>query len=530
MLATTSRARARTDLTIDLTVPELLERAVRRGEGQLSAQGGLVVDTGAHTGRSPKDKYVVRDDATESRVWWGSVNQPMSPDAFARFRDDVAGHLRARGGFVVRVSAVARASRAVPVTVATERAWHALFSRQMFRPALPAAADPGWTVLHAPSMPADPARHETRSSVAVALSLSERTVAIAGTAYAGEIKKSLFAALQDALPRAGVATMHCSANAAPNGEVALFFGLSGTGKTTLSIDPGRTLIGDDEHGWDDEGVFNFEGGSYAKVINLSPAAEPEIDRAARRFGTVLENVVLDPRTREVDFRDGSRTENTRAAFAMSALRNAGCGVGGHPTRILFLAADAFGVLPPVARLTPEQAAYWYLSGYTARLAGTERGVTVPEATFSACFGAPFLTLPAERYAELLTGRIRRHQPEVWLVNTGWTGGPHRVGGRMPIRLTRGIVRAVLDGSLGQVPSVVDPVWRFRVPVACPGVPDAPLRPRETWADPDAFDAATRRVAIDFAENFRQFADRVPAEVRAAGPIVPHDADEAALPG
>ncbi|HEX5498161.1 MAG TPA: phosphoenolpyruvate carboxykinase (ATP), partial [Thermomicrobiales bacterium] len=381
--------------------------------------------------------------------------------------------------------------------------------------------DGGWTIWHAPTWRLDPARYGVRSPTVIALALERRQIVIAGTEYAGEIKKSVFTAVQYALPRAGVLSMHCSANVGADGDVALFFGLSGTGKTSLSIDGRRRLIGDDEHGWDERGVFNIEGGCYAKVIDLSEAAEPEIYHAVRRFGTVLENVAIDPVSRQPDFADGSKTENSRAAFPLAALGNVvPAGVGSHPRHIVLLTADAFGVLPPVARLSDPQAVYWFLSGYTAKLAGTERGMTEPEATFSACFGAPFLPLRPVRYAELLGERLARHRPDVWLVNTGWTGGPAGVGQRMPIALTRTIVRAMLDGALATVPTRIDPLWGFAVPRRVPDAPEAPLDPRTTWADAAAFDEANWRLAAAVIANFEQFAAEVPGAVLAAGPQLP----------
>jgi phosphoenolpyruvate carboxykinase (ATP) len=378
-------------------------------------------------------------------------------------------------------------------------------------------ADEGWTVLHAPRFMADPKRHGTRDTTAIAIDFEWRRVLIAGTEYAGEIKKAIFTVLQGFLPLQGVATMHCSANAGADGDAALYFGLSGTGKTTLSTVPGRRLIGDDEHGWSERGIFNFEGGSYAKTIGLSAESEPEIYRAAQRFGTVLENVVLDPATREPRYADDSLTENTRAAYPLDFLDAEAGGTGAHPSRILFLSADAFGVLPPAARLNRDQALYWFLSGYTSKLAGTERGVTTPEATFSACFGAPFLPLPPMRYAELFGERLDQHGSDVWLVNTGWTGGPYGVGQRMPIEQTRTIVAAILDGSLDCVAMDIDPLFGFAVPRRVADVPASLLRPRDTWPDGGAYDEAARRLARDLTENFTEFEATAPVAVREAGP-------------
>jgi phosphoenolpyruvate carboxykinase (ATP) len=514
-----SRRTARADHR-DLAPALLIEHALRDGEGRLADSGALVVETGVHTGRSPQDKFVVRHGDLADEIWWGSVNRPMSPDAFARFHADVVDHLSGRDRYLMDLSAGADPEFNLPVRVVTDSAWSALFARNLFLPGQgnEGAGGEGWTILHAPELQADPDRHETASATGIAIDFEWRRVVIAGTQYAGEIKKAIFTVMQGLLPRQGVATMHCSANEGRDGSTALFFGLSGTGKTTLSTDPQRRLIGDDEHGWTDRGIFNFENGSYAKTIGLSAEAEPEIFRAAQRFGSVLENVVLDPETRRPRFDDDSLTENTRAAYPLSFLDPEAGGVGDHPSKILFLSADAFGVLPPVARLTRDQALYWFLSGYTAKLAGTERGVTTPSSTFSACFGAPFLPLPPMRYASLFGERLDRHGSDVWLVNTGWTGGPHGTGKRMPIDLTRAAVAAILDGSLDDGPFDVDPVFGFAVPRSAPGIPGALLRPRDTWPDAEVYDATAARLARDLAENFVDFAESAPAAVRAAGPV------------
>jgi phosphoenolpyruvate carboxykinase (ATP) len=506
-----------------LPAASLYEHAIRRGEARLAATGPLVVETGEHTGRSPRDKFVVEEPATAD-IWWGEVNHPLAPDRFRELHDDLASHLGDRELFVQDLYAGADPDYRLRVRVVSETAWAALFARNLFIVPTPAelasdhAREPDFTVLHAPSFEAEPAQHGTRSETAIAVSFSQGLILIAGTGYAGEIKKSIFGVLQYLLPKRDIATMHCSANVGRGGDTALFFGLSGTGKTTLSTDSTRTLIGDDEHGWSDRGIFNFEGGSYAKAIHLSPEAEPDIYRAVLRFGTVLENVVLDPDTREPRLDDDSLTENTRAAFPLSAITHATTtGRAGHPRHVVLLTADAFGVLPPVARLSPEQTLYWFLSGYTAKLAGTERGVKEPEATFSACFGAPFLPLHPTRYAELLRDRLRRHQPACWLVNTGWSGGPHGVGQRISIAHTRAIVRAIVGGTLTDVPTSADPIFAVNVPASCPGVPPEVLRPRETWSDPGAYDAAARRLARAFADNFKRFGAAVPPQVAAAGP-------------
>ncbi len=511
------------DVHWHLTAAHLYEHALCRGEAHLAATGPLVVETGEHTGRSPRDKFVVREPATAD-VWWGDVNHPLPPSGFEDLHRRLTDHLGRRELFVQDLYACADPAYRLRVRVVSESAWSVLFARNLFivptdkERAADRGREPDFTVLHAPRFQADPAEQGTRSETAIVVNLGRGLVLIAGTGYAGEIKKSIFGVLQYLLPKRGVATMHCSANIGPGGDVALFFGLSGTGKTTLSTDPTRTLIGDDEHGWSDRGIFNFEGGSYAKAIHLSPEAEPDIHRAVLRFGTVLENVILDPETRVPQLDDDSLTENTRAAFPLSFIANATtAGVAGHPRHVVLLTADAFGVLPPVARLDPNQALYYYLSGYTSKLAGTERGVTEPEATFSACFGAPFLALPPVRYAELLGERLRRHQPAVWLVNTGWSGGPYGVGGRISIAHTRAIIRAIVGDGLENVEVVPDPVFGVRVPVACPGLPSEVLRPRETWPDPAAYDAAARRLARAFADNLDRFAADVPPAVAAAGP-------------
>ena len=502
----------------------LYEHALRRGEGLLAATGPLVVATGEHTGRSPRDKFVVQEPATAD-VWWGEVNRPLPPAGFDELHRQVVSHLGDRELFVQDLYACADPDYRLRVRVVSETAWSALFARNLF--IVPTAEErvadrgraPDFTVLHAPGLEADPASQGTRSETAIVVNLARGLVLIAGTGYAGEIKKAIFSVLQYLLPKRGVATMHCSANVGPEGDAAIFFGLSGTGKTTLSTDPTRTLIGDDEHGWSDQGVFNFEGGSYAKAIHLSPVAEPDIHRAVLRFGTVLENVVLDPESRQPRLDDDSLTENTRAAFPLSAIAHASpTGMADHPRHVVLLTADAFGVLPPVARLDPNQALYWFLSGYTSKLAGTERGVTEPEATFSPCFGAPFLTLPPVRYAEMLGQKLRRHEPAVWLVNTGWSGGAYGVGHRIGIAHTRAIVRAVVGGALTDAPTASDPVFGFHVPATCPGVPAELLRPREAWSDPAAYDAAARRLADAFAENFRRFAGEVGPAVAGAGPV------------
>ncbi len=503
----------------DLTPAALIEQAIVRGEGVLTEHGALAVSTGEHTGRSPKDKYVVRHGAISKEIWWGDVNQPMSVDEFGLLRADIQNHLAQRDAFHSAFSVGADIAHSLAVRLNTESAWSALFAHNLFLPARGSVQTDAWTIWHAPTMAVSPGRHGTRGTTAIALSFDEQSVLVAGTQYAGEIKKAMFTVMNGWLPARGVLPMHCSAIEDHHGDTALFFGLSGTGKTTLSTGAGYRLIGDDEHGWSDAGIFNFEGGSYAKTIGLSARSEPEIFRAARQFGTVLENVGIDPASRTPQFADDSRTENTRAAFPLSFLDADAGGTGAHPANIIFLSADAYGVLPPVARITHDQALYWFLSGYTSKLAGTERGVTAPEATFSPCFGAPFLPLPPHRYAQLLGERLERFGSSVWLVNSGWSGGSIGTGQRMPIELTRAIVAAILDGALQNVETAIDPLFGFAVPTAVQGVPAAFLRPRTHWADAEAFDATAVRLARELVKNFEQFEQVVPAQVREAGPTL-----------
>lgn len=507
----------------NLTVPELVEHALRRREGMLAEGGAFVAVTAPHTGRSPQDKFVVREPEVADQVWWGPVNQPMEPEAFQKLRDHAFRFAATRDLYVQDVVVGAHPRYRVPVRVITELAWHSLFSRHLFlRPQGVEAvvSQPAFTVISLPGCKADPARHGTRSETFITLSLSQGLVLIGGTLYAGEIKKSVFTLMNYLLPQRGVASMHCAANVGEDGRSALFFGLSGTGKTSLSTDPERLLVGDDEHGWSEDGIFNLEGGCYAKVVRLSPEAEPEIYATTRRFATVLENVVVDPLTRQLDLADERITENTRAAYPLTYLQHVvPDGRAPHPADVVFLTADAFGVLPPIARLDYDQALYHFLSGYTAKVAGTEKGVRDPQATFSACFGAPFLPLPPARYAELLGERLRRHRVRVWLVNTGWTGGPYGVGWRIPIQHTRAMLRAALAGALEGVPYWVEPRFRLHVPEAVPGVPPQTLRPKETWPDPEAYDEQARRLARMFAQNFQRFSGQVPPEVGQAGPVL-----------
>ncbi len=505
----------------NLTTPQLYEEAIRRREGRLAHLGPLVVRTGHHTGRSPNDKFVVREPSSAEHIWWGPVNRPMPLEQFDILHRRLLAYFQGKDLFVQDCFVGADPEYRMPLRVITETAWHNLFARVMFirpeRAELPAHV-PQFTVIHAPNFHAIPEVDGTRSEVFIVIHFGQRLVLIGGTHYAGEIKKSVFTLLNYLLPQRGVLSMHCSANMGAGGDVAIFFGLSGTGKTTLSADPGRILIGDDEHGWSDRGIFNCEGGCYAKVIHLSPEAEPEIYETTRRFGTILENVGFDSTTGRVDLDDDSLTENTRAAYPITHIPNAARdGLGGHPRTVIMLTADAFGVLPPLARLSPAQAMYHFLSGYTAKVAGTERGVTEPQATFSACFGAPFMALSPIVYAEMLGERLRRHGVAVWLVNTGWSGGPHGVGRRIRLDYTRAMVRAALSGALEGVALRPDPVFGLAVPAAVPGVPVEILTPRETWRDAAAYDLQARKLAEMFTRNFAQFADQVPEAVRAAGP-------------
>ena len=506
----------------NLNPSELYEHAVRRNEGIIAAHGPFCAVTKPHTGRSPNDKLVVKEPGSADHIWWGKVNQPCTEEHAARLHADVVQYLGGQELFVRDLFACADPAYRLPVRFVTTNAWHALFVYNMFlRPTLAelAAFTPGFQVLHAPEFQADPAIHGTKSSTFIVVNLARRTILIGGTRYAGEMKKSIFTVLNYLLPRQGVLSMHCSANVGDRGDVALFFGLSGTGKTTLSADPTRGLIGDDEHGWSDHGVFNFEGGCYAKVIRLSRDGEPEIYATTRRFGTVLENVVVDPETRAIDLDADTITENTRASYPIDFIPNhVPGGTAGHPQHIVFLTCDAFGVMPPIARLSPDQAMYHFLSGYTAKVAGTERGVTEPKETFSACFGAPFLPLHPHTYAEMLGQKIAKHGAQCWLVNTGWTGGKFGSGTRMRLSHTRAMVRAALAGQLDRVPTAREPVFGLEVPTHVPGgVPDNILQPRGTWADPAAYDAMAERLAALFKQNFAQFADRVSAAVRDAGP-------------
>ena len=507
----------------NLGTPALYEHSTARGEGSISHLGPLVVRTGQHTGRSPNDKFVVKEPTTEHLVWWGKGgNQPFDPEKFEVLYRRALAYIQGKDLWVQDVYAGADPRYRLPVRVITEDAWHSLFARTLFIRPEPEELknfEPGFTVINLPSFFADPELDGTKSSVFIILNLARKIVLIGGTQYAGEIKKSVFSVMNFILPQQGVLSMHASANLGPDGDSAVFFGLSGTGKTTLSADPSRKLIGDDEHGWSDQGVFNIEGGCYAKVIKLSPKAEPEIFETTRRFGTVLENVSMDPVTRRLDLDDASLTENTRAAYPITHIGNAeSSGMAGHPKTIIMLTADAFGVLPPISRLTPDTAMFHFLSGYTAKVAGTEKGITEPQTTFSTCFGAPFLTLPPTTYAEMLGKKIAEHHVNVYLVNTGWTGGPYGVGHRMPIAETRAMVDAALSGHLNGVQMNRDPIFNLDVPMSCPGVNPEVLNPRNTWADGAAYDAAAQDLANRFQANFKQYASNVTPAVVQAGPI------------
>jgi phosphoenolpyruvate carboxykinase (ATP) len=506
----------------NLTPPELVQAAARRDEGRIADMGSFVAITSPHTGRSPNDKFVVREPDSEQDVWWGKVNRAFPADKFDLLLADVRQHLNGQPElFVQDLYAGADTKYRLPVRFVTPNAWHALFVRNMFirpEPSDLPTFDPRFSVIHAPEFQATPERHGTRSSTFIILSFAKRVILIGGTRYAGEMKKSIFTVMNYLMPKSGVLSMHCSANIGAAGDTALFFGLSGTGKTTLSADPERSLIGDDEHGWSEDGVFNFEGGCYAKVINLSPEGEPDIYRTTQMFGTILENVVLDEHTRRVKFEDQSITENTRASYPLHYIPNhVPSGRGGHPKNVIFLTADAFGVLPPIARLTPEQAMYYFLSGYTAKVAGTERGVTEPQATFSACFGAVFLVWHPFKYASMLGALLRKHGSRVWLVNTGWTGGAYGTGSRMKLAHTRAMISAALAGELDGVPTRTDPVFDLAVPVEIPEVPKEIMTPRDTWSDRSAYDTQAVKLAQMFVENFEQFAEHVTEEIRTAGP-------------
>ena len=524
---TTSAARARPEIgrriRANLTTAELVEDAIRAGEGLIAAEGPLVVRTGKHTGRSPKDKFLVDEPSSSSKIWWGEVNQPISEAHYDRLRARLVAYCAEKDLYSQDLLIGADPAHQRRLRVFTETAWASIFARNLFR--RPKATErigfePNFTILDVPSFQADPDTEGTRTGTAILLHLQRMEIIIVGTEYAGEIKKSAFTVMNYLMPGEGVLPMHSSVNVGPDGDSAVFFGLSGTGKTTLSADPERSLIGDDEHGWGDQGLFNFEGGCYAKTIRLSPMYEPDIFQTTRRFGTVLENVDVNPATRELDLDSERFTENTRGAYPLSFIGNADpTGMTGQPRNVILLTADAFGVLPPIARLTHAQAAYHFISGYTAKLAGTEIGVKEPSATFSACFGAPFMPRHPGEYARMLMDRLEAQHASVWLVNTGWTGGPYGTGERMNINHTRSMVRAALDGRLAGVRTRTDPVFGFEVPTSCPDVPTEFLDPRATWADKDAYDRQAAKLASMFVANFASFAEGTAHEVRAVGPRV-----------
>ncbi len=503
----------------NLSPAVLVEQALTHGEGQLASNGAFNATTGSHTGRSPKDKFIVSNEEVVTKIWWGENNHPMAQETFSIIRRSLADYLQGRDVYILDAAAGADPRYRLPLQVITELAWHNLFARQLFLRANESdltSESPGFTILCVPHFHTNPRAHGTRSSAAIIIDFAERLVLIAGTEYAGEMKKAIFTVLNFILPVQGVLPMHCSANVGPADDVALFFGLSGTGKTSLSADPARRLIGDDEHGWGDHGVFNFEGGCYAKCINLSQKYEPQIWNAVR-FGAVYENVVLDKQTREPDYADASLTENTRVAYPVDYIDHViASGMGRQPEAVIFLSADSFGVLPPISSLTTEQAMYYFLSGYTSKLAGTEAGVTTPEATFSSCFGAAFLPLRPGEYAHLLRERIEKHHVRCYLMNTGWTGGPYGVGQRININDTRAMVKAAISGDIDRADFITDPIFGLRIPTSCPGVPSALLYPRNTWAEQDAYDLQAVQLATLFKENFKQF-ELSSDEVRKAGP-------------
>jgi phosphoenolpyruvate carboxykinase (ATP) len=519
----------------DPTTPQLYEFTLQRGEGVLAHKGPLVVDTVPYTGRSPKDKYVVREPATEGDIWWGDVNHPMEPEVYERLYDKVAAYLGERELFIQDMYAGADPKNRLSIRAITESPWHSLFCRNMFilprvarqfdaPPEIMDVSDviepfiPDFTIVHAPHFRANPAEDGTRSEVFICISFDHKVLLIGGSTYAGEMKKSVFSVMNYLLPKRNVLSMHASASVGrERGDSAVIFGLSGTGKTTLATDPARLMVGDDEIGWGKDGVFNIEGGSYAKTINLSIDDEPLIYQASNQFETILENVVLNPNRVPV-WTDGSKTENTRTSYPLKHLPNADPSMTGpHPENIVLLSADAFGVLPPISRLTREQAMYYFVSGYTAKLAGTERGVTEPSATFSPCFGAPFLPLPPSYYADVLAAKIDEHDCRVWMINTGWTGGPHGVGSRIRIPYTRAMLNSALEGKLDDLDYVEDPIFNLMVPTEVPGVPSELLQPRLTWEDKDAFDAQAKKLARMFVENFKQYSDGVPDGVVESGP-------------
>jgi phosphoenolpyruvate carboxykinase (ATP) len=507
----------------NLSTGELYEHAVKRGEGYISHLGPFVVSTGKYTGRSADDKFVVRESGSEDEIWWGSVNRPFEEEDFDRVLYGLRSYLQNKDVYVQDAYAGSDPDYRVKVRIVSENAWHSAFARNMFirefDDEILAAFDPDYTVIHCPGFQADPEHEKTRSEAFILLNFKRRMVVIGGTSYAGEIKKSIFTVMNYLLPKQGVLSLHSAANVGDDGTSSVFFGLSGTGKTTLSTEADRALVGDDEIGWSDHGIFNYEGGCYAKMIRLSDEAEPEIYQTTRRFGTILENVTMDLKTRQIDLHV-AETENTRGSYPITHLDNIAEGsVAGHPNHVFMLAADAFGVLPPIARLTPEQARYHFISGYTAKVAGTERGVKEPMATFSACFGAPFMPLHPVVYADLLGKKLAEHGSSVWLINTGWTGGPYGVGERFKIAYSRAVVRAAMSGALDDVEFVTDPIFGFDVPTECPGIPTDLLTPRHTWSDGAEYDAKAKELAQLFVENFEEFAAEAGEDLIKAGPTI-----------
>jgi phosphoenolpyruvate carboxykinase (ATP) len=504
--------------------PALYEQVVRRREGLLAHLGPIVVRTGYHTGRSANDKFLIKEPSTDKNIWWGKVNKSMTEQQYSRLFAKMMAYIQGKDLYVEDCYVCADEKYQFPIRVITESAWHNLFARNMFRRYSDEEQlemhDPQFTVIQMPNFHANPQNDGTNSEVFVIINFGAKLVFIGGTSYAGEIKKSIFTVLNYLMPMKDVMSMHCSANLGEKGDTALFFGLSGTGKTTLSADPKRKLIGDDEHGWSDEGVFNYEGGCYAKVIRLSEEAEPDIYETTRKFGTILENVQIDANTRRIDLDDDTFTENTRAAYPITHIKNiVEEGKGGHPENIIMLTADAFGVLPPISKLTTEQAMYHFISGYTAKVAGTEKGVTEPKATFSTCFGAPFMVWHPTVYAKLLGDKIKKHKAKCWLVNTGWTGGPYGVGSRMKIQHTRAMLNAVLDGKLDNVEYFTDPIFNLQVPKTCEDVPLEILNPRNTWKDKKAYDETAKKLAGMFVDNFKEYESETEKEIIAAGPKI-----------
>ncbi len=503
--------------------PSLYEQAARRREAMIAHMGPLIVRTGQHTGRSPNDKFIVKEPGSEKNIWWGKVNKSISEEYFNRIHNHMLSYMQNKDLYIQDCFTGTDPDFRMPIRVITETAWHSLFARNLFVYASPEELknhEPEFTVIDMPYFQADPEHDGTNSGLFIIINFAKKLILIGGTSYAGEIKKSVFTIMNYMMPLRGIMSMHCSANVGEAGDVAVLFGLSGTGKTTLSADPKRKLIGDDEHGWSDKGVFNYEGGCYAKVINLSKEAEPDIYETTRKFGTVLENVAMDGLTRRLDLGDDSLTENTRAAYPIDYIKNiVPSGMAGHPKNIVMLTADAFGILPPIAKLTTEQAMYHFLSGYTAKVAGTEKGITEPKATFSSCFGAPFMVLHPSVYAKLLGEKIKKHNVKCWLVNTGWTGGPYGIGHRMKIQYTRTMLNAALNGELDNTETYEDPYFCFQVPVSINGIPADILNPRNTWEDKSKYDESAKKLVAMFHENFTSFISETTEDIVKAGPKI-----------